>query len=213
MFETTNEIPFMELKHLATTQPCFSARRNTQNKGGTSEALTLSLSRSDHLRPRKTNDESSDPISGSVDSMVKIEKKSMFGPRNMGWKRALLTVVWCCMMLYDVVWFCMMLYDVVWCCMPSSASCWVWGWSPLYWVVSNNHPRSTWTCCFYPYTSPYCLVAIAVGSPFSACNWQQGLGRRPDLTRLINQLRSMGCSSRNKDEWKKSCFLVFTRML
>jgi len=84
MFETTNEIPFMELKHLATTQPCFSARRNTQNKGGTSEALTLSLSRSDHLRPRKTNDESSDPISGSVDSMVKIEKKSMFGPRNMG---------------------------------------------------------------------------------------------------------------------------------
>ena len=79
MFETTNEIPFMELKHLATTQPCFSARRNTQNKGGTSEALTLSLSRSDHLRPRKTNDESSDPISGSVDSMVKIEKNPCLG--------------------------------------------------------------------------------------------------------------------------------------
>ena len=128
MFETTNEIPFMELKHLATTQPCFSARRNTQNKGGTSEALTLSLSRSDHLRPRKTNDESSDPISGSVDSMVKIEKKSMFGPRNMGWKRALLTVVWCCMMLYDVVWFCMMLYDVVCHHLPLVGS----GGDPLY---------------------------------------------------------------------------------
>ena len=206
MFETTNEIPFMELKHLATTQPCFSARRNTQNKGGTSEALTLSLSRSDHLRPRKTNDESSDPISGSVDSMVKIEKNPCLGQGI--WDENVR-----CWLLYDVVWCCMILNDVVWCCMPSSASCWVWGWSPLYWVVSDNHPRSTWTCCFYPYTSPYCLVAIAVGSPFSACNWQQGLGRRPDLTRLINQLRSMGCSSRYKDEWKKSCFLVFTRML
>ena len=100
MFETTNEIPFMELKHLATTQPCFSARRNTQNKGGTSEALTLSLSRSDHLRPRKTNDESSDPISGSVDSMVKIEKKIHVWAKEYGMKTC---VADCCMMLYDVV--------------------------------------------------------------------------------------------------------------
>ena len=99
MFETTNEIPFMELKHLATTQPFFSARRNTQNKGGTSEALTISVSRSDHLRPRKTNDESSDPISGSVDSMVKIEKKH-FWAKEYGMKTC---VADCCLMLYDVV--------------------------------------------------------------------------------------------------------------
>lgn len=207
MFETTNEIPFMELKHLATTQPFFSARRNTQNKGGTSEALTLSVSRSDHLRPRKTNDESSDPISGSVDSMVKIEK-NIFGPRNMGWKRALLTVVWCCMMLYAII--CLLLGLGV---IPSILSC-IKQPSKVYLDLLLLSDIILYPVHIIPVDhTPYCLVAIAVGSPFSDCNWQQGLGRRPDLTRLINQLRFMGCSSRNKDEWNKSCFLVFTRML
>ena len=101
--------------------------------------------------------------------MVKIEKKTFLGQG-----------IWddcnadCCMMLYDVV------------ChhLPLVGS----GGDPLYIKLyqTTTHPRSTWTCCFYPINYISCsylihphvgwsLVAIAVGSPFSDCNWQQGL--------------------------------------
>jgi hypothetical protein len=139
--------------------------------------------------------------------MVKIEK-NIFGPRNMGWKRALLTVVWCCMMLYAII--CLLLGLGV---IPSILSC-IKQPSKVYLDLLLLSDIILYPVHIIPVDhTPYCLVAIAVGSPFSDCNWQQGLGRRPDLTRLINQLRFMGCSSRNKDEWNKSCFLVFTRML